>query len=100
MSISRPQLLAFAGFGLLLILLLSLRTKPNDLLDREKNRALNLQSTDVGILKQEAADGLSDDNKARIQILESRLAQSTDTARVEILKELSSVWYATGEIGI
>lgn len=96
----RPQLIALAGFGILLILLMSLRTKPNDLLDREKNRALNLQSTDVGILKQEAAKDLSSDNKARIQILESRLAGASDSLRVEILKELSSVWYSTGEIGI
>ena len=100
MNIARPQLLALAGFALMLILLLSLRTKPSELLDREKNRALNLQSTDVGILKQEAAPGLSDENKARIQILESRLTQSADTSRADILKELSSVWYASGEIGI
>jgi len=100
MNLHKSQLFALLGFLLLSILLLSLRTKPRDLIDREKTRSLNLQSTDINILRQEAAGRLSDNAKARIQILEAQLADAEDEEKTEIYKDLSSIWYDAEEIGI
>ncbi len=100
MALKKTQLLTLAGFGVLLILLMAMRTKPQDLLVREKSRSLNLQSTDVNILKQEAASSLSDNNKTRIQLLEAQLEEASDEERIEVYKDLSSVWYDAGEVGI
>lgn len=100
MAMTKSQIYTLLGFGVLILLLMAMRTKPQELLDKEKNRSLNLQSTDVNILKQEAAATLSDNNKARIQILESQLGEADDETIDEIYKDLSSVWYDAGEIGI
>ena len=100
MAITKSQIYTLLGFGVLILLLMAMRTKPQDLLDKEKNRSLNLQSTDVNILKQEAAATLSDNNKARIQILESELGKADEDTIDDIYKDLSSVWYDAGEIGI
>lgn len=100
MTMTKSQIYTLLGFGVLLLLLMAMRTKPQELLEKEKNRSLNLQSTDVNILKQEAAATLSDNNKARIQILESEAAKADENTVDEIYKDLSSVWYDAGEIGI
>lgn len=100
MTMTKSQIYTLLGFGVLLLLLMAMRTKPQELLDKEKNRSLNLQSTDVNILKQEAASSLSDNNKARIQILEAQIEETDEDSVDEIYKDLSSVWYDAGEIGI
>lgn len=100
MKLQKKQLLSICGFVVLLLVLLSLRTKPTELLDREKNRSLNLQSTDINILKQEAAGTISDNSKSRIQILETQLVNAPSDEVVEIYKDLSSVWYDAEEVGI
>ena len=88
------------AFGVLFVTLLAMRTKPNELLEREKTRALNLQSTDFNTLRLEASTTLSSNDKARIQILEAELADTQDEEKAEVLKDLSSVWYDAGEEGI
>ncbi len=100
MKLNKSQLYTVVGFIFFLILVLGMRTKPTELLDREKNRSLNLQSTDVNILKQEALSTLSDNDKSRIQILETQLASTEDKDRIELFKNLSAAWYSAEEIGI
>ena len=101
MKLNSQQLLSIVGFSiLLLVLLFGFRTKPKDLIDLEKSRALNLESTNAAILIQEAGESISGDDKARIQILEAKISESSDTEKAELLKELSSVWYGIGETGI
>ena len=101
MKIISSKAYTIAAFALLLLMLLSFRTKPLDLLDREKNRSLNLQSTDVGILRQEAFADISDNDRTRIQILEAQLSEmESGSEKIELLKELSSTWYSIGELGI
>jgi len=77
-----------------------MRTKPSELIEREKTRALNLQSTDVNALKLEASSTLSSNDKARIQILESELSEADEDEKVDVYKDLSSVWYDAGQLGI
>jgi len=101
MKLTQVQLYSILAFTLLLLILLfGFRTKPNELIEREKTRALNVQSTTVNILIQEASAGLSDVSKSRIQILESQINDVSDDEKVELYKELSSVWYTAGEPGI
>jgi len=97
MKLNRTQIYSIAGFVLLGGILLSLRTKPTELLDREKARSLNLQSTDINILKIEAIPSLNDHTKSRIQILEAQLEEAKSEEKVNILIDLSSVWYDAGQ---
>jgi len=100
MALQKSHILTIIGFLIFFVVLLAMRTKPTELIEREKTRALNLQSTDVNALKLEASSSLSSNNKARIQILESELAEADEDEKVDIYKDLSSVWYDAGEIGI
>ncbi len=100
MALQKSHILTILGFLIFFLVLLAMRTKPNELIEREKTRAFNLQSTDVNALKLEASASLSSNNKARIQILESELREAAEDEKVDIYKDLSSVWYDAGEIGI
>jgi len=101
MKLTQVQLYSILGFTLLLLILLfGFRTKPNELIEREKTRALNVQSTTVNILIQEASSTLSDVAKSRIQILESQINNASEAEKVELYKELSSVWYSSEQPGI
>lgn len=92
---NRHQLIAIAGFfALFLLLLFGFSTKPKTLLLQEKERSLNLKSTDVSILRDEAMEKLSGDERSVIQILQSKESQEEDTLmRIELLKDLSRTWY-------
>ena len=100
MTLTRSQLITIGVFTAIAIALLCMRTKPEELIDREKLRALNLQATDITILRQEAVSSLSDDAKTRIQIMEAQLDEASDEEKIDLLKSLSSVWYSAGEVGI
>jgi len=100
MALQKSHIYTILGFLALFAILLAMRSKPTELIEREKTRALNLQSTDVNALRLEASSSLSSNNKARIQILESELAEASEEEKVEVYKDLSSVWYDAGELGI
>ncbi len=89
------QKISIFGFVCLLLMLqFGFSTKPKKLIEEEKTRALNLKITDVSILRSEAMERLSGDQRANIQILQSKLDAEQDTIeRVEILKQLSGAWY-------
>ena len=97
-----PKQLYSLGFSILviLILLFGFNTKPKELLDLEKSRALNLQSTDVSILINEASKMISGNDKTRIQILEAQLSEVEEEQKSQLYKDLSSVWYNANEVGI
>ncbi len=96
---TRPQIYSTTAFiALFLLLLFGFRTKPSSLLREEKTRMLNLQATDISILKNEAFGTIEGPDKARIQILESRLAEASDsTQKIQVLEELSSEWFRLGK---
>ncbi len=101
MILSKAQFYSILFFSLLLLLLLfAFRTKPKDLIQREKTRSLNLQSTNVNILIQEARSGMSETSISRVQILDAQMEQSEGDAKIEILKDLSSIWYDENQLGI
>ncbi|MFT4565687.1 MAG: tetratricopeptide (TPR) repeat protein [Saprospiraceae bacterium] len=86
---------------LLGLLMFGFRTKPKTVLANEVERSLNLQSTDVSILKSEAIDELSSSSRTQIQILEAQLGTAlVDSAKINLLKDIASVWYSEGQIGI
>lgn len=86
---------------LLAVLLFGFRTKPKNVLANEIERSLNLQSTDVSILKSEAIDKLSASSRTQIQIYEAQIGTATsDSTRIGLLKDLAAVWYKEGQIGI
>lgn len=102
MSLSKTQIITLCLFALgLLILMFGFRTKPNELLEREKTRSMNLQATNVTILKQEAVSLLSGDQKSRIQITEAQLSEATNVdQKADLHKQLSAVWYGANQLGI
>lgn len=99
---NKPQLYTLGAFLLLFIFIaFGLRTKPMDLIQQEKTRMLNIQATDISILKNEALDNLSGADKSRIQILESQSTAISDTSeKIDIFKDLSSVWFELGNYSI
>ena len=102
MTLSRNQIVTIGLFLLVLGILASFRTKPKELLERERNRSMNLLSTNVNILIQEAAPSLTANSKTKIQLLEAELADNSISpdARAEFNRRLSSAWYEAGQIGI
>jgi tetratricopeptide (TPR) repeat protein len=99
---NKHQSYSLLAFSLLFLLLLfGFATKPKTLLQQEKERSLNLQSTDVSIIRDEAMAKLSGDERSMIQILQSKESQAEDTlARIEVLKDLSRTWYQNGQYAL
>jgi len=93
---NKAQAITIASFvALLLILLFGFNTKPAKLLLQEKTRSLNQQFTDINIIKDQAMEQLSGDQRAQIQILQSKLDIADDSLKTNVaLKELSGKWFA------
>lgn len=67
----------------------------------EKSRALESESTDANSLLNDAKSSLSTENSSQILSIEARLNEAkTDSAKVEILKELSGRWFEMNKIEI
>ena len=97
----KSQVLAIIGFLLFFfVLLFGFPTKPKDLLIKERSRSLNLQATDISILKNEAFQDLSNSERSRMQILESQVDDLDSVDSKNILIELSREWYALGQYAI
>ena len=89
------MILLFAGmyFGL--------DTKPKKQKVVERSRAIEAESTDIDALLNDAKSKLSNEKSTLILTLETKLeATRTDTAKVEILKELSGTWYRSDRVDI
>lgn len=99
---NKTQVLTIAGFVLLfLILLFGFNTKPQKLINEERERSLNLQITDISIIRDEAMKTLSGDERSVIQILQSNVeGTESDSLKIEKLKELSSTWYELGNFAL
>ena len=95
---SRPQISTVAVFTLLFALLyFGFDTKPSGQKLVEKSRALKMSTTDISILRKEAFDALSAPERSKIELLNAQLNAAIDTAQsINILKELSGVWYEFG----
>ncbi len=95
------KLTILGAIALFVCLLFGFSTKPKKLLETEKIRALNSSSTDISIIKKESLAQLSSDDRATIQILESKVKESTDTLeRIELMKELSGKWFSLNEYAL
>lgn len=99
---NKTQVLTIAGFVLLLLVLLfGFNTKPQKLIKEERERSLNLQITDISIIRDEAMKTLSGDERSLIQILQSNVeGAESDSLKIEKLKELSSTWYELGNFAL
>jgi tetratricopeptide (TPR) repeat protein len=99
---SKNQVLTILSFvGLFFLLLFGFNTKPQKLIKEEKERSLNLQATDISIIRNEALENLSGDERSTIQILQSKIGnESFDSTSLEPLKDLSGAWYKFGNLAL
>lgn len=99
---NRTQLIVIASaVGFFFLLYFGCDTKPKQQQQIEKTRALNVESTDVKVLLQNAKEQLSSAQAGRVFLMEESLAQAdSDTSRAENLKELSGLWYDLGHPAI
>ena len=78
-----------------------LETKPDKQKAVEKSRAIEAESTDINALLNDAKSKLSTERSTLILSLEAKLNETQDdSARIEILKELSGNWYRQERIEI
>ena len=88
-------------FALFLVLYLACDTKPPRQRQVEKSRALMAEATDIDNLIRAAQGELAPDQISTLQVLEQELENATgDSARISAYKQLSSRWYANGQIAI
>ncbi len=99
---SKGQLWAIGvSIGLLLLLYFGFDTKPKSQKALEKSRALVAESADVNVLIKDAKTAISALERADIESLESRLADSVlDSVKIEFNKQLSGAWYRLGQYAI
>ncbi len=78
-----------------------LETKPDKQKAVEKSRAIEAESTDINALLNDAKSKLSTEKSTLFLSLEAELNETqNDSARVEILKELSGSWYRQERVEI
>lgn len=86
---------------LFLVLYFGFDTKPHDILLAEKSRASFIETTNIQNLLTNAREELRADQMGVIDAMSMRLELAeTDSARVEVFKNLSSSWYQNGYYGI
>lgn len=86
-----------AALLLLLVLRFGCETKAPNMKGLEKSRSLVAQNTDINVLLPAAKDSLEANDVALVEALEDELArQSSDTAKVAVLKRLAGEWYSLG----
>lgn len=95
---SRQQYILIGSVTLLfLILYFACETKPPGQQQVEQSRLLQAEATDVNVLIREAHDKLTASQVSTIQAIQQEFAQtSEDSARVDILQQLSGRWYENG----
>ncbi|AEE50463.1 tetratricopeptide repeat protein [Haliscomenobacter hydrossis] len=80
---------------LLLVLRFGCETKAPKMKGLEKSRSLLAQNTDINVLLPAAKDSLAANDLALVEALEEEFArQTTDTAKVTVLKRLAGEWYS------
>jgi tetratricopeptide (TPR) repeat protein len=100
---NRNQWLAVGGSILLFLLIyFVLDTRPPEQESGPRPAAGAMQATSAEVLIREAAKDLTQGQILELEILEERLAESEEDpeAKVEVLKGLSSRWYAFGKPSI
>lgn len=85
------------SLGLFFVLYLGCETKPPEQKAIEKSRALNIETTTITNLLREAKSSLTPTGSNDVLSLEAMLEQtSTDTQKVDVLKQLSGTWFELG----
>lgn len=75
--------------------------KPPEQKALEQSRSLVVEATDVTSLEEDARSALSPSERGTLGTLQAELEQAiTDSARVEVYKQLSSRWFAFGHPAI
>ena len=78
-----------------------LDTKPKEQKAIERSREIAAESTDINALLNDAKSQLSSEKSTLILSIEAKLDEAQiDSARVEVLKELSSNWYKLERVDI
>lgn len=95
---TRQQYILIGSVTLLFfILYFACETKPPGQQQVEQSRLLQAEATNVNLLMREAHDELSASQLSTIQALQQELSEAAgDSARVEILQQLSGRWYESG----
>jgi len=82
------------GLGLFSILYFGLNTKPEKFASVERDRAMSTKNTDISNLIRDVQSTLSPAQAALLIALEREIEESTsDTLKVELLKQLSGKWF-------
>jgi predicted Zn-dependent protease len=80
--------------GLFVLLYFGLDVKTDEQQRQAAVRSANLESTDINILKREASDVLSTEDKNRVRVAEQELSiAEADSAKVAAHVDLSGLWY-------
>jgi len=99
---TRLQLSAVFSTALLLfVMYFGCDTKTKDIQRSEKSRALSSEKTDINLLLKDARSAISAAQNAFVSSLEEQLEKvSPDSAKVNLLKQLSGKWYEFGHPAI
>jgi tetratricopeptide (TPR) repeat protein len=99
---TKLQILVVSSMVLLFVgMYIGLDIKQKKQKEIERSRAIEAESTDINALLKEAKSKLPTEKSTLILSIETKLRESrTDSAKVEILKELSGNWYKLERIDI
>jgi tetratricopeptide (TPR) repeat protein len=90
-----------AGAALFALLYWGLERRPPEMRGVDSIRVSNMSSTSANALIREASSGLNARQEAEIHGFEKMLSGATsDSRKVELLKQLSGAWYRTGNPAI
>lgn len=99
---TRLQLTAVLSAALLLfVMYFGCETKTQDIQRSEKSRALSSEKTDINLLLKDARGAISEAQNTFLMTLEAQLEKAgPDSAKVNLLKQLSGKWYEFGHPAI
>jgi len=91
----------FSTVFLLFVMYFGCDTKTKDIQRSEKSRALSSEKTDINLLLKDARSMISEAQNTFVLTLEEQLEKtSPDSAKVNVLKQLSGKWYEFGHPAI
>ncbi len=82
------------------VLYLGFDRKPKEVKAAEKVRSLEVESTSINVLLNEAKKDLEVEASNTILVLEQQLSLQQDSTKTSVLKELSGAWYRLGKYAI
>ncbi len=91
----------FSTAFLLFVMYFGCDTKTKDIQRSEKSRVLSSEKTDINLLLKDARGAISDAQNTFVLTLEEQLEKAgSDSAKVDVLKQISGKWYEFGHPAI